>query len=278
MNNISLNLIVISLCDDKEFHKTNISVFKFIEKCNENKDFEKMFFNLIHVISESQINRNLISNQFKSQLDNYCCLISQDNSLYDAMNIAIGTIKEKNIFSPNHISLFLNSGSELIFSDEFIDFILNMKIDPSKSSKRSSSLFFTGANVINRDTSNIKKIWWPSEVNRFLPFKMPASHQAIFYRSNVLIHFPFLNVKGFLASDFLQICSILNYGYKSESKKIITVNYSNNGLSFNNPIRSITQRFVARFIFKDGRNLTLFLLIYHLSRELVWRILFFLKR
>ena len=121
------------------------------------------------------------------------------------------------------------------------------------------------------------KKWLPTRINNNLPFRMPACHQSIFYRSNILIHFPFSNVKGFLAADFLQILSILDFGFKSHSIDLVTVNYFNDGLSFKSPIESIFQRYCVRFLFKNKRYLILIFLCFDFLKEVIWRIVFFKK-
>ena len=161
-----------------------------------------------------------------------------DKSLYDAMNIGVNYA-----YSEKYSQLlFLNSGSTLI-TDIKVEKFLKKVFRYENYIK-----LFGGKEYViksNREifvrASNISK--W---VKR--PYSMPTLHQSIIYPINLLKKYPYIAFKGMLASDYIHLVYMIKLKEKFIASNQLLTKYINNGVSSQNPYKSIIQRFFGLYM------------------------------
>ena len=234
----SICIVTISKSLSKELIETIKSIIVFSQ--NIQKTDNDVRFGHVVVNSEELTKKETIDiyNIYKSSKIYIKVFSGIDKSLYDAMNIGVNYA-----YSENYSQLlFVNSGSTLITD-------INVKRFMKKVFRYENYIkLFGGKEYViksNREISvrspNISK--W---VKR--PYSMPTLHQSIVYPINLLKKYPYIAYKGMLASDYIHLIYMVKIKVKFITSNQLLTKYINNGVSSQNPYKSIIQRFFGLYM------------------------------
>jgi putative colanic acid biosynthesis glycosyltransferase len=142
-------------------------------------------------------------------------IVEADNGLYDAMN------KGARIASGRFIQ-FLNAGDFLVI-ENFSEVMATLEAQKDPRNIVCMSYFLQPEQGPKRFIPARKR------VTRYF-LRMPTSHQAIFYPSNIMYDFPY-DLRYRISADFNQWCRIVLSGYSYVSACVPAVIFAQGGIS-----------------------------------------------
>lgn len=202
--------------------KQSFKNFEWIIKDGGSTDETRMFY--LSEIKNSGLNVRFI--------------IKKDKSLYDAMNQAIK-------YANNQYVLFLNAGDCIIDSETL------QNVNNAIISKNDEFCFIYGDNI--DITSTQIHIYKKARELSYLKNSLPSSHQAIFYRNDILQRYQY-SLKFQIAADYALTAQIYFDGYQKYLKLDFPIsNFNLDGLSHKRRFTLLREGYeIHRSIVKDN--------------------------
>lgn len=163
-------------------------------------------------------------------LDNFGSLISimddsPDHGIYDAMNVGAQ-------LSSGEWVIFMNSGD--VFHNK------SSISDAMKMANPTADIICGHARLIDPNTKATKFI--KAELPEILPYRMNASHQAIFSRRSLTERFPFLVGANNISSDYRFLLECYMSGFEFGLVNVVVADCEAGGVSQVSRITSIKDR------------------------------------
>lgn len=188
------------------------------------------FKNFEYLVIDGKSSDSTVKKVNEASIQNTTLLVEKDNGLYDAMNKGINLAKGKYI-------LFLNAGDSFHSEDTLQDYI--------NEANQDKDIIYGDTVIVNKNDEIIsnRHLSAPSVLTKkSFSHGMLICHQAFMVKKEIA---PYYNLSYKFSADYdwCQKCIENSNIEKCVNLNKVTIDYLDNGLTDNNKIKSLIERF-----------------------------------